>query len=297
MAHASPSRLLRLRALKSQDLPPHPIIRPTSSNSVDLFQFIRDVLDDGVKFAEEVVPETFKEGAEKTAAPATAKVRILARDMKKDELPHLDAKGETWFARLSIHENKAAEGTATIDEFELGLRQQHATNEMIYTPTIYDAHLVADWSDLMNVAGRSVGGGYTDITMQIYEMAHQLPFPLANRAFAQLIITANTSSDSFVVVQIPVDVSDFPEAEVLYINGRNRRDGESSLKKKKTVHGEYVSVERVKKTESGDISWLMAASSDAKGAVPLAVQKWKLPDEITKDVGVFIKHCAEQRSK
>ncbi|KAK7550701.1 hypothetical protein IWX49DRAFT_371023 [Phyllosticta citricarpa] len=297
MAHASPSRLIRLRALKSEDLPPHPIIGPTSSSSVDLFQFLRDVLDDGVKFAEEVVPETFKTGADKTAPPAAAKVRILARDMKRDELPHLDAKGETWFARLSIHEDKAAAGTATFDEFEFGLRQNHATNEMTYMPSIFDAHLVADWSDLMNVNGRSVGGGYTDVTMQIYEMAYQLPFPLANRAFAQLIITANSSSDSFVVVQIPVDLTDFPEAEVLYINGRNKRDGDSTLKKKKTVRGEYVSVERVKKTDMGDVSWLMAASSDAKGAIPLALQKWKLPDEITKDVGFFLKFCAEQRAK
>lgn len=69
----------------------------------------------------------------------------------------------------------------------------------------------------------------------VYEMCHKLPFPLLPRVFPVLLVTAKTGRHSFVVVQIPVDIKSLPEA--FYSNGRNRREGDSALKRKTPVLG------------------------------------------------------------
>lgn len=43
--------------------------------------------------------------------------------------------------------------------------------------------------------------------MSIFEMCHQLPAMLSNRVFSVLVVTAKRGKDSFIVVQIPVDIS------------------------------------------------------------------------------------------
>lgn len=58
----------------------------------------------------------------------------------------------------------------------------------------------------------------------------------------------------------------------------------------------YTSIERCKITPSGDVEWMMATASDAKGNLPMAVQKLGVPGAIVNDVGFFIKWIAEQRA-
>lgn len=123
-----------------------------------------------------------------------------------------------------------------------------------------------------------------------------MPPPLTNRVFPVVIITAKTGADSFVVVQIPVDLQDFPDGDVLYSNGRNKRDGESSVKSKKVTPGIYVSVERVKLTEAGEVKWVMATASNAKGYVPMVLQKQGVPGAVLKDVGLFIQWAMGSRT-
>ena len=129
----------------------------------------------------------------------------------------------------------------------------------------------------------------------VYEMCHQMPPPLANRVFPVVVVTAKTGPDSFVVVQMPVDLTDFPDGDVLYTNGRNKRDADSALKKKKITSGVYVSVERVTVTEAGQIRWVMATASNAKGYLPMILQKQGVPGAVAKDVGLFMQWAMDKR--
>ncbi|GME32589.1 hypothetical protein GTA08_BOTSDO03026 [Neofusicoccum parvum] len=297
MSYLTPGRLVRLRVVSSKDLPPHPSLKPTSPDHVDLFDFLKTALDEAVSFADEHVPQTFKKGAVKDSPPAAAKVQMFTRDIKPSEQPYMDSKTtEAWVARESVHQDASEQGTASFAEFDAGLRLDHSQHEMEYTPTVFDAHEVADWGELIAAKDGKVPGGYEEVTMKAYEMCHQMPPPLTNRVFPVLIITAKTGADSFVVAQIPVDLSDFPDGDVLYANGRNKRDADAGLKSKKVTPGVYVSVERVKVSEGGEVKWLMATASDAKGYLPMILQKQGVPGAVLKDVGLFIQWTLDRRS-
>ena len=58
---------------------------------------------------------------------------------------------------------------------------------------------------------------------------------LSNRVFPVLVVTAKRGQHSFVVVQIPVDISSLTVA--MYSNGRNLHEGDSKVKRKKPVLG------------------------------------------------------------
>lgn len=166
MSHLTPGRLVRLRVLTTSDLPPHPSIKPSSADRVELFDFLKTALDEGVSFADEHVPQTFKKGAVKDSPPAAAKVQMLSRDVKPSEQPFMDSKTtENWFARESVHQNASEQGTASWEEFDNGLRIDHSKHEMDYTPAVFDAHKVADWDELIAVKGGKVPGGYEEVSM------------------------------------------------------------------------------------------------------------------------------------
>jgi len=94
----------------------------------------------------------------------------------------------------------------------------------------------------------------------VYEMCHHIPSPLENRVFPTLVVRAKTGVDSFVVAQIPVELSQV--AESMYSSGRHRTHGGTSQKKDKVVQGQYTSIERVKPShEHGKIVWEMATAS------------------------------------
>lgn len=67
----------------------------------------------------------------------------------------------------------------------------------------------------------------------VYEMAHKLPPPLLPRVFCVLLVTAKTGKDGFIIVQIPVNLQSLPES--YYSSGRNQKEGESEVKRKKPV--------------------------------------------------------------
>lgn len=73
----------------------------------------------------------------------------------------------------------------------------------------------------------------------VYEMCHKLPFPLSPRVFPVLVVTAKTDPLSFIVVQIPVNVNSLQEA--FYSSGRNIKEGDSEVKRKRPVIG-YVAL-------------------------------------------------------
>ena len=69
-------------------------------------------------------------------------------------------------------------------------------------------------------------------------------------------------------------------------------------KAKGTVLGSYVSVERVRKLPGwdGEIEWLMATASDARGVLPHWVQALAVPGQIAKDVPLFLAWTARERA-
>ena len=59
----------------------------------------------------------------------------------------------------------------------------------------------------------------------------------------------------------------------------------------------YTSVGRYKVLPDLNVEWVMAVASDAKGWLPMWIQKMALPGAIVKDVGLFTKWTAENRAR
>lgn len=302
--HSSSARLLRLKALPLSSLPPHPLIIPSALTNLqsvpagtrasngagqpDLRAFTAELLREAVNFADKVIPETFAtKGKPKPSTPATAPVQMLASDVMT---------GEYWIARRSLHENAASRGTASFDEFVAGLYNDHSQHEQEYTPDCYDARRVLRWFEGEDFA-QSVQE-FEDVHLELYEMAHKMPPPLQNRVFAVLVARGRTNvggSPGFVLAQVPVE---FPadSKEAFYSSGRNVKEGTNALQRSKVVKAQYASVERVKLNNDGRVVWETAVSSDAKGWLPMSLQKLGVPGAVLKDVGLFIDWTSKKRS-
>ena len=155
------TRKLRLQPLKPEELPTHPelaSLQDKRSSDVDLRTFVREVLDEAVNFSDSVIPSNFqKKGSSKSSPPSSAKVSVLSSDL---------IRGETWFARQSVHENAPLDGSASFDEFEAGLFDNHSENEMAYTPTVYDARRVLDWGEQIRPIQNDFGAEYEEVVME-----------------------------------------------------------------------------------------------------------------------------------
>ncbi|KAL9076045.1 MAG: hypothetical protein Q9157_003795 [Trypethelium eluteriae] len=289
MANADQS-VLHLHPLVPTDLPTHPTLSAHQQSSPDTSSFIKRVLDEAVALVDSTIPQSFHSVSKsKTSPPSAASVELLSRSISASALPgHVkregssSSKGEAWFARRSVHEDAAKEGTASWAEFEDGLLRNHSANEMDYTPDVYDAYKVLEWdaSQLGTVEG------YEGVGMYILVVTAHIP----NRTSPNL--------PSFIDVQIPVDISGLQEA--MYSNGKHKSEADTSQKKKPITMGQYTSVERVKLVEEEgkakkEIVWEMATASDAKGTLPMAVQKMGVPGAIIKDVGFFLGWVARRR--
>ena len=225
---------------------------------------------------------------------------------------------EYWFMRRSLHANissKETKGSASWPEFVYGLRDEHSHHEMDFTPTLYDAHHILDWnseiqqlestghfsspSDTTTITNSSTPQhSYTSITMSIYEMCHAIPPPLAPRCFPVLVLTASTSPTSFIAVTIPLDLSLLKSS--FYTSGRNTSEGIDAQHSKSVILGAYTAVETVRILDDstsgddgsggnpGEIEWTMATASDAKGNLPMWVQKMSMPGAVPKDVSYFM---------
>jgi hypothetical protein len=132
-------------------------------------------------------------------------------------------------------------------------------------------------------------------------MAHKIP-AVRNRVFSTLVITASTTPEHFIVAQVPVDIRDLDEA--YYSNDKHLKDSDST-RKKKVVVGAYASVETclfrpggngTDNKNEGVIEWVMTTASDAKGWIPMPLQKPKIPGAIAADVGYFIGWAMKRRT-
>lgn len=164
-------RRLRLRPLNVSDLPPHPGLAEAQrqrSKPVDLKAFVHEVLTEGVEFSDSVIPSSFhKRGSPKASPPSTAKVQLLTSDL---------IKGESWFARQSVHSNEPVNGSASWEEFEQGLYDSHSIREMEYTPTVFEAHKVVDWAGEIEAIGEEFGGEFEEVVMESMSACRNVRF-------------------------------------------------------------------------------------------------------------------------
>lgn len=230
------------------------------------------------------LPKHFKVKEEhKQSPPAKASVDLLQHEISAHDLPEegrTQGRAEFWCARSSIHENAANPGTASWQEFDRGLREDHSQHEKDYTPDVVDAHMVLDWRNELQSFGRAVGD-WTDVDMYLMEMVHSLPFPLNKRVFTVLVL-AGKKDKEFIDVQIPVDMSKIP-------NAKYATDSKYTL-------GIYCSIERGELLEDGaKVKWQMGTASDAGGSLPMWMQKLGIGGAVVKDVGLFMDWCEKRR--
>lgn len=128
----------------------------------------------------------------------------------------------------------------------------------------------------------------------------------------------DAAADGFIVVQLPLDIKSVPAA--FYSNGRNLKEGTAPEKRKQPVIGIYTSIERGRYSphqhhgddasegqghsgeqpggvQRGETEWLMATASDARGVLPMWMQKMGTPAAVVKDVGLFMKWVQEKREQ
>ena len=278
-------RLVRMRALKIEELPAHPDLASQQSSAPDLQSFVSEALAEAETFVTHYWRNKFQvKDANKQSPPSTAPVKLFSHDVKGPYLPKEVEDGgagvEHWFARESIHQNEAKDGTASWQEFDHGLRVDHSQHEKDYTPDVFDAHEVMNWDTQLQSSQRSLAG-WEDVHVSIMEMAHHIPAPLNNRVFPVLVITAHKKKE-LIVVQIPVATKGLPNARYHNVP--------------KVTGGMYCSIERGELIEDeAKVRWQMATASDAKGALPMWAQKMGVPGAVVKDVGLFIDWCAKRR--
>lgn len=124
-----------------------------------------------------------------------------------------------------------------------------------------------------------------------------MPAPLKPRVFVVLQVTttlASNSGDEFAVVSVPI-TGDETQLKDL---------GCKLSLEKGVVQGAYVAVERVRKmkkaeesSDDGEIEWVMATASDARGVLPLWVQTKAVLGVVAKDVSLFLGWRAWERGQ
>ncbi|KAK5111022.1 hypothetical protein LTR62_005397 [Meristemomyces frigidus] len=283
-------KYVRMRALQPTELPAHPDLaeQQKAGTPPNIQEFVLAVLEEAEGFMSRYMTQTFKiKDRSKKSPPSTAPVELLSHEISASDIPKEartsegDNSPEAWFARTSVHENVAKDGTASWEEFDQGLRANHSQHEMEYTPDVKDAHRILDWNNELGAVGRRVGT-WEDVEMGIVEMYHHIPPPLNDRVFPVLIITAKATQD-FLVVQIPVDTAS--------IIGAKYKLGAAKIQ-----HAMYCSIERGELLDHGKkVKWQMATASDAKGVLPMWAQKMGVPGAVVKDVGLFIGWVGKRR--
>lgn len=299
-----------------------------------LLAFLITLLDDGADFlSPSAFGSSFKHRSTKPARPSASNVEVLSYSIPVSSLASIEwtpntsrtngpqrqgeeretpprrpsrskprsvGSGEHWFARKSIHKDISSRdsktpGHASWKEFVYGLRDEHSKHESEFTPTLYDAHSVVDWSAQVGelesqgkIKGRH--GIYTRVSIGIYEMCHAIPAPLSPRCFPVVVVTASLGEDQVVAVTVPVNLGTKNVGSAFYSNGRNVKEGGTSQVRKEVVMGVYAAVETVRRDkEKGEVEWIMATASDAKGNLPMWMQKMGIPGAVVKDVAYFMK--------
>ncbi|RDW74083.1 hypothetical protein BP5796_07525 [Coleophoma crateriformis] len=265
----------------------------------NLTTFVTKILGESIPFIDGVAPKaggdsTWKtKGSPKNYPHSDAPVHLFEKVVAGKDLDkiegmgslHADRKDETWFCRRSCHQNKAEKGTASWEEFTHSFKEHHAETEDAFTPTVIGAREAIKW-DTTGIEVEAHGARWTNLTLVVEEMKHKIdPKPLKNRTFPILQLAAELAGvKEFLVISIPLtDFEKSPYAEFA-------RD-------KSLVVAAYASIERIRELPStGEIEWIMATASDAKGVLPQWMQNMAVPGAVAKDVEMFLSWIPTRRS-
>lgn len=306
--------LVRLAGISASKLPPgfytpdtaSSALRESSPNESSLSSFITSILGEAIPFIDGVAPKTGASptwkirGTPKKYASSEAIVPLYERVVPGKDLDRVqgmdplsaDHKDETWFCRRSCHRNAAEKGTASWKEFTHAFRDEHPKTEKAFTPTVLSATIALEW-DAKGLQVDAYRGRWKVESLKVVEMTHKIdPKPLKNRTFPVLQLSASLlDTDEFMVISIPL--SDFEKHE----HSRDAKD-------KKLVVAAYVSIERIRILpaasmggKAGEIEWIMATASDAKGVLPQWMQNVAVPGQVAHDVDMFLKWIPSQRTK
>ncbi|RVX73855.1 hypothetical protein B0A52_02745 [Exophiala mesophila] len=304
------SNFVRLSSLQVGDLPEHAELPLSKNSRPELDKFFMTLVNDGLAFlSAKSLADNFSHHSTKPSPPSSSKVEVLTYSIPAAEIGQIEwsdgrtverskprAPGsEHWFARKSIHRDVSSKsidqsGSACWDEFVYGLRDNHSEHEAKFDPSLYDARPVLDWKrELGLLKARGQLGSWMEPTLGIYEMSRSIPGPLSPRAFSVLVGTASVDEDMFIAVTVPVSLNASID-NALYSVGRNIQDGETAQQRKEVVMGVYAAVETVRRNPvKQEIEWIMATASDARGNLPMWLQRVSLPSQLVKDVGNFLK--------
>ncbi|EPE29280.1 hypothetical protein GLAREA_00440 [Glarea lozoyensis ATCC 20868] len=270
-----------------------------SISAANIFSFITSILAESIPFIDGVAPKsggpsTWKaKGAPKKFPTSKAPVHLCEWTVPGAELDQVsgmsqfsaDRKDEYWCCRKSVHRDVAETGTATWREFVHNFKDHHAESERDFTPTVMEARKALEW-DTEGIEVEVNGERWDNITMVLCESKHKIdPKPLKNRTFPVVQVTAMLAgAKEFLVISIPL--TDFDKSPY-----------SKFAKDKSLVIASYTSIERVRVLpDSGDIEWIMATASNAKGVLPQFVQNMAVPGAIAKDVEFFMSWIPTQRA-
>ncbi|KKZ64740.1 hypothetical protein EMCG_09374 [[Emmonsia] crescens] len=298
--------LFHLAPLPPSEIPAHPSIPypiPPSNNGETtdprppLSIFLHAALTQAREFITTTIPDkSFTVDPKlRDSPPSSAQVQVLTGTVKYTPLTRAaDSKEFKWFARRTVHDNRAVSGTASFEEFVHGLKDDHLLNEMEYEPNITAVEDIAKW----DCSAVEIEGGWSGLGASLSLVTHT--FQPANlispRAFLALVITAFTPPESptstqpcgFINIQLPIHSSAV----------------QSFSLPKGVILAKYVAAEQVRilpdagdSAGPGKLEWIMATSSKAGGWIPEYLQNSGTSKAIVKDVGLFLKWVDEQRVK
>ncbi|RAL15669.1 SRPBCC family protein [Aspergillus homomorphus CBS 101889] len=287
MSPLSPPQYLRLQPHPFSILPDHVSLRHSPSRP-PLRDFLHVILTEAQSFVT-AIPTTFHPTRKPRPSPPAAALVHLSTCSLPDVPSGVGTKKKPgsnfWICRTSVHENAAHDGTASWAEFRAGLRESHSVHEMEYTPSVSAVETLLEWPTQTEIEG-----GWQRVIVH------------APRSFIVLVVSADRpggDQSGFMTVQIPLS----PEAEPADALPDLCR-AISAAQPSKAVLASYSSVEQVSPTRSDAVTdavtWTMATTSEAGGAIPGWVQRsWTLggaPKAVVADVGLFLGWTSRKRS-
>lgn len=133
--------LIQLEPHLFSSLPAHPSL-PSNPDRPQLQTFIRDALAETFDVLCAIPSNFTMDPKLRDSPPCSVPVTLYRGNFE----PRKSSKPNFWVCRETEHRDWTARGTASFDEFEHGLRSNHAEHEMEYTPSITGLERLLEWS-------------------------------------------------------------------------------------------------------------------------------------------------------
>ncbi|KAJ6081031.1 hypothetical protein N7499_005905 [Penicillium canescens] len=258
--------IIQLQPHPITSLPHHPDLE-TGGPSRPLQEHIRATLEEAHEILESLPSDLRAESKLRKSPPSDAKVK-LSQGWRTPLHSDPNAQKEYWVSRESEHEDSSrSNGSATWQEFQNGLHQDHAYHEMEYTPSVTRVVQLFNWAegedDHLDQDINTKNTRYKQFNVQLFLIIHTFnPSRLIHpRAFLSFTISATTQNllapdhntpntrhptEGFITIQVPYSI-DNPGPNPAFVDyqyhGLYSRI--TSNIPPRTVFAHYASIERV----------------------------------------------------